>query len=180
MQVYNIIIVQNSTKVDIFDEAKKVFVSKFCNQLKVGDIVKCYSDETFPADLALLTSSSDGDCFIATGSLDGEKNLKKRVQPKDLKEHFPLNTTNEPILGLVQGELQCEPPNKDLHSYTGQIVIKGKYFTLSDKQLLLKGANLKNTNWVLGMCVYSGNDTKIMLNSQKGRQKMSYLETMLN
>lgn len=50
-----------------------------CSDLKIGDIVKCHCDETFPADIALLTSSVDGDCFIATSSLDGEKNLKKRV-----------------------------------------------------------------------------------------------------
>ena len=45
-------------------------------------------EETFPADLALLTSSNDGDCFIKTSSLDGEKNLKKRVQAKDLNVYF--------------------------------------------------------------------------------------------
>lgn len=44
----------------------------------------------------------------------------------------------------------------------------------------MKGANLKNTDWVLAVCVYTGNDTKIMLNSQKGRQKMSHLESKLN
>lgn len=46
--------------------------------------------------------------------------------------------------------------------------------------MLLKGANLKNTEWVIGICVYTGGETKIMLNSQKGRQKMSHLEAKLN
>lgn len=46
-------------------------------------------DEPFPADLALLSSSKEqGECFISTSSLDGEKNLKKRVQPKDLHHIF--------------------------------------------------------------------------------------------
>jgi P-type E1-E2 ATPase len=47
--------------------------------LKVGDFVLVKEGETFAADLAILTSSNDGECFIKTSSLDGEKNLKKRV-----------------------------------------------------------------------------------------------------
>ena len=54
------------------------------------------------------------------------------------------------------------------------------YFTLSEKQLLLKGANLKNTDWAIGVVAYTGNETKIMLNSQEGRQKMSHLESGIN
>jgi magnesium-transporting ATPase (P-type) len=46
--------------------------------------------------------------------------------------------------------------------------------------LLLKGANLANTKWVVGLVTYTGEQTKIMLNSQKGRVKMSHLEGMLN
>ena len=125
----------------------------------------CHSDETFPADLVLLSSSSGGDCFIATSSLDGEKNLKKRVQPKKLDLHFPKDTVDAKSLLQVKGELQCEPPNKDLHSLNGQIVINDTYYTLTDKQLLLKGANLKNTEWVTAVCIYTGDNTKIMLNS---------------
>ena len=48
--------------------------------LKVGDIVMIEDGDTFPADLAFLTSSAEeGFCFIKTSSLDGEKNLKKRI-----------------------------------------------------------------------------------------------------
>ena len=93
----------------------------------------CHSDETFPADLVLLSSSSAGDCFIATSSLDGEKNLKKRVQPKNMDEHFPKDKCEAKSLLTIKGELQCEPPNKDLHSLNGQIIINTTYYTLSDK-----------------------------------------------
>lgn len=55
----------------------------------MGDLVVCFDGDTFPADLALLTSSNDGDCYIKTSSLDGEKNLKKRTQSKGIDAHFP-------------------------------------------------------------------------------------------
>lgn len=141
----------------------------------------CQNESTFPADIALLTSSAEGDCFIATSSLDGEKNLKKRVQANKLKEYISTNEVNARQLLEIKGQIQCEAPNKDLHSFTGQIILNQNiYFTLSEKQLLLKGANLKNTDWVIGVVAYTGNETKIMLNSQEGRQKMSHLESGIN
>lgn len=71
--------------------------------LSVGDIIMCLNEMTFPADIALLTSSADGDCFIATSSLDGEKNLKKRVQANKLKEHISANEVNAKQLLEIQG-----------------------------------------------------------------------------
>lgn len=80
----------------------------------------------------------------------------------------------------IAGKVECEHPNKDLHSFSGQVVIDQKYFTMTDKQLLLKGADLANTEWVISVCIYTGVETKIMLNSQGGRVKMSHLESMIN
>lgn len=57
---------------------------------------------------------------------------------------------------LTKGNLECELPNKNLHSFNGQIIISNTHFPLSEKQLLLKGANLKNTEWVAAICVYTG------------------------
>ena len=46
----------------------------------MGDIIKVEDEEYFPADLMLLCSSNlDGNCFIMTSSLDGEKNLKQKL-----------------------------------------------------------------------------------------------------
>lgn len=50
----------------------------------MGDILFIPEDIMFPSDLILIESSNDGACFIQTSSLDGEKNLKKRLKPKDL------------------------------------------------------------------------------------------------
>ena len=61
------------------------------SELRVGDLVLLQDGDKFAADFALLTSSNSGDAFIKTSSLDGEKNLKKREQPKDLDIHFPTN-----------------------------------------------------------------------------------------
>jgi hypothetical protein len=44
----------------------------------------------------------------------------------------------------------------------------------------MKGADLANTEWVVAICCYTGDTTKIMMNSQKGRVKMSHLEGRIN
>jgi len=65
------------------------FVEEPSANLRVGDICKIEDGDTFPADLCFLTSSAEeGTCFIKTSSLDGEKNLKKRIQIKDFEQYF--------------------------------------------------------------------------------------------
>lgn len=55
-------------------------VTPFFPPTQVGDIVRVAKDETFPADLVLLSSDrADGTCHITTASLDGETNLKVSV-----------------------------------------------------------------------------------------------------
>jgi phospholipid-transporting ATPase len=66
---------------------------------------------------------------------------------------------------LFVGECVSENPNTELYVYTGKITICEENFSLNANQLLLKGANLKNTDWVIGLCVFTGDDTKLMQNS---------------
>ncbi len=47
---------------------------------------------------------------------------------------------------------------------------------LDNSNIVLRGCSLKITEWVTGLVIYTGVDTKIMLNSNKTRQKKSRLE----
>ena len=53
-------------------------------------------------------------------------------------------------------------------------------FALTSTQLLLKDSRLKNTEWVVGFVVFTGDDTKLMMNSQKVTFKQSKMEIGLN
>ena len=46
--------------------------------------------------------------------------------------------------------------------------------------MLLKGSILKNTEWVVGFVVYTGKETKLMMNAKQGRNKQSRVEYKMN
>lgn len=49
-----------------------------------------------------------------------------------------------------------------------------------DKQLLYRGARLKNTKWIYGLTIYTGRNSKIMMNSDSSSEKMSQIEIKVN
>jgi len=53
---------------------------------------------------------------------------------------------------------------------------------LDNRQLLLRGSNLANTKWLLGLVIYTGRETKLMLNqgSPNLRFKQSKIERLIN
>ena len=89
--------------------------------------------------------------------------MKKRTRPKDI-EKYVLNTC-EPDRLIFIGECVSEQSNSELYVYTGKITICEENFALNANQLLLKGASLKNTDWVVAFVVFTGSDTKLMQNS---------------
>jgi magnesium-transporting ATPase (P-type) len=49
-----------------------------------------------------------------------------------------------------------------------------------DKQLLYRGARLKNTKWIYGLAIYTGRNSKILMNSDSESEKMSQIEIKVN
>lgn len=52
--------------------------------------------------------------------------------------------------------------------------------SLISDNILLRGSSLRNTEWALGIVVYAGHQTKIMMNSSSAKFKMSKLERLTN
>ncbi|XP_042904105.1 probable phospholipid-transporting ATPase IA isoform X3 [Parasteatoda tepidariorum] len=145
--------------------------------VQVGDILKLTSGQFFPADIVLLSSSEPhAMCYIETANLDGETNLKIR---QGLPQTSHWLTPRD--LGCLYGTLECEPPNRHLYEFTGNLRIAGKQtLPLGADQLLLRGAKLRNTNWVFGVVVYTGHETKLMMNSTTAPLKRSTVDKITN
>ncbi|XP_074491180.1 phospholipid-transporting ATPase IF isoform X1 [Sebastes fasciatus] len=148
--------------------------------IRVGDIVRVAKDETFPADLALLSSDrADGTCHITTASLDGETNLKT---------HFSVAETavcqSVSQLEALQAVVECQQPEADLYRFVGRITVtqleEEIVRPLGPESLLLRGARLKNTKEIFGVAVYTGMESKMALNYKCKSQKRSAVEKSMN
>uniref|UniRef100_A0AAY4EQL7 Phospholipid-transporting ATPase n=1 Tax=Denticeps clupeoides TaxID=299321 RepID=A0AAY4EQL7_9TELE len=148
--------------------------------IRVGDIVRVAKDETFPADLVLLSSDrAEGTCHITTASLDGETNLKT---------HYAVPETavcqSVSRLEALQAVVECQQPEADLYRFVGRITVtqQGEEIVrpLGPENLLLRGARLKNTKEIFGVAVYTGMESKMALNYKCKSQKRSAVEKSMN
>ncbi|KAK6252623.1 hypothetical protein QUC31_014343 [Theobroma cacao] len=164
----------NNTLVDVLQDQR--WESIPWKRLQVGDIVRVKQDGFFPADVLLLASSNpDGVCYIETANLDGETNLKIR---KALERTWDYLTPEKAC--EFKGEMQCEQPNNSLYTFTGNLVMDNQTLPLSPNQILLRGCSLKNTEFIVGAVIFSGHETKVMMNSMNVPSKRSTLERKLD
>ena len=76
---------------------------------------------------------------------------------------------------------EFEPPNNRLYTFSGKLMRPGQEdVPVDNDNILLRGAMLRNTDWIFGQVVYVGPESKIMMNSQKGRAKSSNVERVTN
>ncbi|KAL6619602.1 hypothetical protein ACP70R_034741 [Stipagrostis hirtigluma subsp. patula] len=144
--------------------------------LRVGDIVKVEKDGFFPADLVLLSSSyDDAVCYVETMNLDGETNLK-------LKQSLEVTSglQDDDSFGAFAAVIRCEDPNAHLYSFVGNIEIDERQHPLSPQQLLLRDSKLRNTEFVYGVVIFTGHDTKVMQNAMKVPSKRSNIERKMD
>ncbi|AES96443.2 phospholipid-transporting ATPase-like protein [Medicago truncatula] len=164
----------NNNMIDILQD--KEWVSIPWKKLQVGDIVKVKQDGFIPADLLFLASTNvDGVCYIETANLDGETNLKIRKALEKTWDYVTPEKASE-----FKGEIQCEQPNNSLYTFTGNLIIQDQTLPLSPNQLLLRGCSLRNTGHIVGVVIFTGHETKVMMNAMNVPSKRSTLERKLD
>jgi phospholipid-translocating ATPase len=117
-----------------------------------------------PLKVILSTAFEEGHCYIDTKNLDGETNLKYKVGGKEL---LALND-------YENLRVHVEPPHENLSGFKGQFSFVDENgeglvdengatqaYPLGLDHLLLRGCVLRNTEWVIGLAVYVGPDTKV-------------------
>lgn len=150
-------------------------------------------------DSGLLTKKAD--CYVQTKNLDGETNLKTKNSVFEIsKLCFPeTNNLDESHLAGIydfKAEIQCEPPGTNIYKYDGvvkvpkprstvtffqgELIDDSTVYPINSDNLLLRGTILKNTECIYGAVVYTGHNTRIMMNSGATKMKTSKNEKMLN
>ena len=155
-------------------------------KISPGDIIKVFKNNPLPADVLLVASSNttnqgSNSAFIETSTLDGESNLKER-HTDPIFESYIFDQVNNDIIHarFDDTELHIELPNRDLYHFTGYGIADEETFTFNEKQMLLRGSRLKNTTFIIGIVLYTGDKTKVMMNSGSAPIKTSFVQKQLN
>ncbi|GAA5846250.1 hypothetical protein JCM3766R1_000765 [Sporobolomyces carnicolor] len=158
------------------------FVDKPWRSIKVGDIVRVESNESFPADLVILSSSEpEGLCYIETSNLDGETNLKIKQA-----HTATANLLSPAAISQLSGQLRSEQPNNSLYTFEATLSMSSAGMgattdlPLGPDQILLRGAQLRNTAWLYGIVIFTGHETKLMRNATAAPIKRTAMERMVN
>ncbi|CAR25220.1 aminophospholipid-translocating P4-type ATPase DNF1 [Lachancea thermotolerans CBS 6340] len=158
------------------------FEKNYWKNVHVGDIIRIHNDDEIPADVLLLSSSdSDGGCYVETKNLDGETNLKVR---QSLRCTHRIRNSRD--VTRTKFWLESEGPHANLYSYQGNLKWvdsedgKLKNEPVNINNLLLRGCSLRNTKWAMGLVIFTGAETKIMLNAGSTPTKRSRISRELN
>jgi phospholipid-transporting ATPase len=119
-----------------------------------------------------------GACNIETTNLDGETNLKARQAVQ-----FEDETLNASKPYTLEGQVEIDPPNVQLYVFKGNLSLSksgSKPIGLDNQNVILRTCSLRNTPYVYGLVVYTGHETKIMMNSSSSPFKTTKLEELLN
>lgn len=69
-------------------------------------------------------------------------------------------------VSLLKGVMKTELPNNSLYTFEGTFRINdSKDVPLDPSQILLRGAQLRNTRWIYGAVIFTGHDSKLLKNA---------------
>ncbi|GAW03664.1 phospholipid-translocating P-type ATPase [Lentinula edodes] len=147
----------------------------------VGDIVKIRDNESFPADILICATSEDENvAFVETKNLDGETNLKSRTSVPEL-----IHMRTAAACANKENAFSIELDRPDNNMFRLNSTVNIAHATPSRvsadmSNILLRGTVLRNTSWVIGVVLFTGEDTKIVQNSGGTPSKQSKVERQMN
>ncbi|KAF7337884.1 Phospholipid-transporting ATPase [Mycena venus] len=146
--------------------------------IRVGDFVKIVDDEQLPADILICATSEDENvAFVETKNLDGETNLKSRHAVPSLVHLRDAAACADPENAF---RVDLERPDNNMYQLNGAVFAGDESSPVDLTMTLLRGTVLRNTRWVIGVVLFTGEDTKIVLNSGSAPSKRSKVERQMN
>ncbi|KAJ7092830.1 hypothetical protein B0H15DRAFT_1020893 [Mycena belliarum] len=144
--------------------------------IRVGDFVQIRDNEPLPADILICATSEDEQqAFVK--NLDGEANLKSRHAVPALEHLRDAAACAAPENAF---RVDCERPNTNMYRLNGAVFVGDTPAPVDLSLTLLRGTVLRNTRWVIGLVLFTGEDTKIVLNSGGTPSKRSKVEPEMN
>lgn len=153
--------------------------------LRVGDFILLRNNEAIPADIVICSTSEEEDCcYIETKNLDGETNLKVRHAVPELAAS--IRSANDCTQAIMRVDAEMQDTN--MYRLNASVVLGDRFdrdgqplkCPATINQILLRGCNLRNTKWVIGLVLMTGADSKIIANSGNTPTKRGRVEMGMN
>ncbi|KAL0482155.1 phospholipid-transporting ATPase IIB [Acrasis kona] len=151
------------------------------SDIKVGDLIQISVDQRVPADGILLrTTEKSGASFIRTDQLDGETDWKLRYAVPSCQKAV----TDQDLFNIVAA-IYAEKPRKEIYDFIGNFTRYGS----DGSQDGVESLGLENTLWancvvasgtVICMIIYTGTETRSVMNASTVRGKVGKLDKELN
>lgn len=148
------------------------------SHLKVSDVIVIEKNQRVPADIVLLkTSERSGTTFIRTDQLDGETDWKLRVAVSSTQ-----NLEKNSDLLDIGAQIYAEKPQLRIHAFEG-------IFIRNDVEKSQEPLSVENTLWsntvlasgtVYGAIIYTGCETRSVMNTSKPQNKVGLLDIEIN
>jgi len=144
----------------------------------VGDFVKVLDHESIPADILICSTSEDENvAYVETKNLDGETNLKSRHAVAALTH---IRSAADCATSHNSFRIECDRPDTDMYKLNATVRVDKDVFPVNMQTVLLRGTVLRNTGWVIGIVLYTGEDTRIVMNAGGTPSKRSKVERQMN
>ncbi|EGG19761.1 ATPase [Cavenderia fasciculata] len=153
------------------------FVSIPSSDIKVGYFIKVETNQRVPCDMVLLrTTEKNGASFIRTDQLDGETDWKLR---RSINITQKLHS-DESLLDM-RASIYAEQPKKDIYSFIGNF---SKHDINETESISVENTLWANTviasGTVIGCAVYTGRETRCVMNTSIPSTKVGLLDSELN
>jgi len=136
--------------------------------------------------VCLYTTDKSTTAYIRTDQLDGETDWKVRRPVISIQnEMFDYKD----IGNFFNCEIHCEPPSNKIYEFQG-IFTYPSHPNDAVQREIREALSLENTMWantvlasqgfVLGLIVYTGEETRAQMNQKKIRSKMCLLDMEVN
>ncbi|XP_029700720.1 probable phospholipid-transporting ATPase IIB isoform X2 [Takifugu rubripes] len=149
------------------------------SDIQVGDLIIVDKNQRIPADMIFLrTSEKTGACFIRTDQLDGETDWKLKIAV-GCTQRLPAVSD----LFSIAAYVYAQKPHLDIHSFEGNFIREDV-----DPQVH-ESLSIENTLWastvvasgtVIGVVIYTGKETRSVLNTSSAKNKFGLLDMELN
>lgn len=142
--------------------------------IRRGQVIRVYNKQPIPADMVVLNTdkADNGICYVETSNIDGETNLKMKKAVLDDLTLVPECTS-----------ISTEEPNGNIHVFSAVLHVGNTdRISVDANSFLLRGSTLQNVQYVDGLVVFVGRDSKLAINNAKHgpRLKLSSVEKTMN